>query len=79
MHVPARDDLNSRSESFASGVHRVGSHRIAHIINEMNDQEGTDGGILDNTNFQVPRAAAEFFQDGINGISFGEQFRFVFI
>ena len=66
VDTSARDGFNMRSESFASGIDRIGSHRIADIIDEMNDEEWSNRGFADHTDFEVVRAAAEFLEHGVN-------------
>jgi hypothetical protein len=69
----ACDRFDLRGESFARRVDRVCAHRIAHIINEVDDEESADGGVCDHAYLEVTRAAAEFLEDGVNRIRFGEQ------
>ena len=66
MDFSACDGFDLRRKFFTGRVDRVRAHRIAHIIDEMNDDERANGGVFDHADFKVTCAAAEFFQDGVN-------------
>ena len=79
MNPSARDGFDARGQPFAGGVDSVGAHRVAHVINEMNDDEGNNRRRFDNADLEIARAAAELFEDGVNRIRFGQQFGFVLV
>ena len=45
VNTSARDGFDMRSEPFAGGVDCVRAHRVTDIIDEMNDDERSDGGV----------------------------------
>ena len=79
VDASAGDGFDARGEALAGGVDRVGAHRVAHIIDQVNDQERANGGVINDSNFEITRAAAKFSQDGVDGIGLGKQVRFVFV
>ena len=72
MDASAGDGFDMWSQTFTGGVDRVGPHRVAHVIDQVNNEKRADGGVLDDAHFQVTRAATELFQDGVDGVSFGK-------
>ena len=46
MDFSACDGFDLRSKSFTGGVDGIGAHRVTDIIDEMNDEEGSDGRVI---------------------------------
>ncbi len=68
----ACDGFDLWSELFAGCIHCICAHGIAHIINEVQDEEWPDGRFFDGPHFEVAGSAAEFLQHRVNGIGQGE-------
>ena len=79
VNASAGDLLDVGSKFFAGGVDSVGAHGIPHIVDQLHDQERTDGRILNDTDFQVACPAAEFYQHRVSQIGFSQQFGFMFM
>ncbi len=79
MDFPACDRFHSWSKPFAGSIDRVRSHRIAYIVDEMNDKEAADERGVDHPNFEVAGTAAKFFEDGVDRIGFGQELGFVLV
>ena len=73
-HAAAGERLDPRGQVFYGSIDSIGAHGVAHIVNEVQNDESANGGIGDNADLQLARAATQFSQHGIDGGSLGQQF-----
>jgi hypothetical protein len=65
MHAPSRDLFDERGQCLESGVDGVGSHRIAGVVEQVDDQHGTKGCIGEDPYLHVARPTLEGHDDWI--------------
>ena len=77
MDAPAGEALDQRGQALAGGVDGVGAHRIAHIIDQVQHQERSDGRFVDQAHLQIARPAAQPAQHRVDFCRFRQQERLV--
>ena len=64
VNTAAGDRFDPWCQPLAGRVDGVGAHRVAHIVDEVHDQKGTDWGVFDYAHLQITRAAADTSRTG---------------
>jgi len=73
----AGEPCDFRREALTGGVDGVGTHRVAHVVEQVHDEHGAGGRLRQEADFQVSRAAAQLRKDGVHGVRQGQQRRFL--
>ena len=73
MHPAAGDRLNRWSQALAGCVDCIGSHGIAHIIDQVDDQECANWRIFDQAHLHIARAATQALEHRIDFRRFGQE------
>jgi hypothetical protein len=79
MDFSSRDRFDLRGKPLTGCVDRVRAHCVPDVIDEMDDEESADRGVLDDSHFQIPCATAKFLENGVYGIRFGDQLCLVLV
>jgi len=73
-HTPAAEPFDLGGECLKCGVHGVGTHGIAGVVQEVHCQQWTDGALGEQADFDVPGATPEPHDDRVQGIGGGQEF-----
>jgi hypothetical protein len=72
VHPSAGDLLDARGEPLGGSVGGVGAHRVAGVVDQMDDQHRADRCVFEQADFEVAGAASESLQHRVDLIRFGQ-------
>lgn len=74
VNTSTGDSLDMRRKTLTGSVNGISAHRVTHVIDEVNDEERADGRVIDDANFEVTGTSAEFLENRIDLVGFGDEF-----